>query len=97
MTSLNERYIIATVKGADRAVLLSMQEEASLELVEIRNARAELFDRYPRVHGRFQQSQLDVLDIRETKMCAVFDNLSDMIFAIDRPLRRSPDARWMRE
>ena len=82
--SLNERFIIATVKGADRATLLSMQDEASKELLEIQSAKTELFDRYPGVHGRFQQSQLDVLDIRETKMCAVFDNLSDMIFATDR-------------
>ena len=80
MYSLNERYIIATIKGADCAALLSMQNEAARELAEIKKAKADLFDRYPGVHGRFQQSQLDVLDIRETKMCAMFDNLSDMIY-----------------
>ena len=84
MTSINERYIIATVKGADRAALLIMREEASLELAEIKSAKERLFDRYRGVHGRFQQSQLDVLDIRETRMCAMFDNLSDMVFATDR-------------
>jgi len=78
--SLNESYIIATIKGADHAALLAMKAEAAKELVEIKNAKADLFDRYPGVHGRFQQSQLDVLDIRETKMCAMFDNLSDMIY-----------------
>ncbi len=82
--SLNERYIIATIKGADHATLLNLKDEAAKELVEIKNSKADLFKRYPGVHGRFQQSQLDVLDIRETKMCAMFDNLSDMIFATDR-------------
>jgi hypothetical protein len=77
--SINERYIIATIKGADRNTLVNMRDEAAKELVEIKNAKADLFKRYPGVHGRFQQSQLDVLDIRETKMCAMFDNLSDMI------------------
>jgi len=77
--SINERYIIATIKGADHITLVNMRDEAAKELAEIKNAKAELFKRYPGVHGRFQQSQLDVTDIRETKMCAMFDNLSDMI------------------
>ena len=78
--SLNTRYIIATIKGADHNTLVNMRDEAAKELAEIKNAKADLFKRYPGVHGRFQQSQLDVLDIRETKMCAMFDNLSDMIY-----------------
>jgi len=77
--SLNERYIIATIAGAPLEELVAMKAEAAKELIAIKNAKADLFKRYPGVHGRFQQSQLDVLDIRETKMCAMFDNLSDMI------------------
>ena len=80
MTSLNERYIIATIAGADLGTLLNMKDECAKELTEIKNAKSDVFNRFHGVHGRFQHSQLDVLDIRETKMCAMFDNLSDMIY-----------------
>ena len=80
MTSLNERYIIATIKGADHATLMNMKDEVAKELIAIKDAKSDVFRRFPGVHGRFQHSQLDVLGIRETKMCAMFDNLSDMIY-----------------
>ena len=77
--SINERYIIATIKGAPLEELVAMKAEAAKELIAIKGAKSDVFKRFLGVHGRFQQSQLDVLDIRETKMCAIFDNLSDMI------------------
>lgn len=46
---------------------------------EIKAAKEKVYTDFPGVHGRFQQSQLDVLDIREYKACAMFDNISDMI------------------
>jgi len=80
MTSLNERYIISTIAGAPLEELMAMKAEAAKELIAIKDAKSDVFKRFPGVHGRFQHSQLDVLGIRETKMCAMFDNLSNMIY-----------------
>jgi len=80
MTSLSERYIIATIAGADLDTLLDIKSEVAKELIAIKDAKSDVFKRFPGVHGRFQHSQLDVLGIREIKMCAMFDNLSDMIY-----------------
>lgn len=79
--SLSEKFVIARIKGATRAELLALQDQAGKELKEIKAEKSDVYKRYPGVHGRFQQSQLDVLDMRETKICAMFDTLSDLIFA----------------
>lgn len=78
--SLSEKFVIARIKGATRSELLTLQDEAGKELKEIKAAKSDVYARFPGVHGRFQQSQLDVLDIRENKVCAMFDELSEMIF-----------------
>lgn len=78
-TELSTRYIEAKYKGATRAQLLELQDDAAKELKAIKAAKSDVFARYTGVHGRFQQSQLDVLDIRENNICALFDNVSDML------------------
>jgi hypothetical protein len=77
--SLSERYIAAKYNGATKEQLIQLRKDAVAELEIVKNRKQEIYDRYPRVHGRFQQSQLDVLDIREGKICAIFDNVSAMI------------------
>lgn len=84
-TELSARYIAAKYNNLSRNDLLSIQDDACQELKSIKAEKADVYARYPGVHGRFQQSQLDVLDIREQKVCAIFDNVSDMIYAMARP------------
>lgn len=79
--SLAARYISAKYDNPSRAELLQLQQDIAAELKSIKAEKEDVYTRYPGVHGRFQQSQLDVLDIREQKTCAMFDNLGDMIFA----------------
>ena len=80
-TTLSARYIKAKYEGASRVQLLELQQDVAKELREIKAAKEQVFRDYPGVHGRFQQSQLYVLDIREQKVSAIFDNIGDMIFA----------------
>lgn len=80
-TELSARYINAKYSKVTRAELLALQQDVAKELIEIKAAKDQVFRDYPGVHGRFQHSQLDVLDIREQKVCAMFDNIGDMIFA----------------
>ncbi len=79
-TELSARYITAKYSNLSRAELLSLQNDASKELQSIKADKEAIYSR-PGIHGRYQQSQLDVLDIREQKVCAIFDNVSDMIYA----------------
>ena len=76
---ISERYITAIIKGATRAELLSLRSEVGAEIREIKAGKSDVFARFPGIHGRFQQSQLDVFDIRERKCSVMFDNLSEMI------------------
>lgn len=78
-TELSARYIVAKIKGGTVAELLQLRREIGQELEAIKAAKNDVFNRYPGVHGRFQHSQLDVLDIREQKVCAMFDNVSIFI------------------
>lgn len=80
-TELCNRYIQDKYNSPSRATLLELQQEVAAELQAIKAEKSDVYARYPGVHGRFQHSQLDVLDIREQKACAMFDNLCDMIFA----------------
>ena len=80
-TELNARYINAKYSKVTIVELLTLQQDVAKELEEIKFAKDQVFRDYPGVHGRFQHSQLEVLDIREQKVCAMFDNIGDMIFA----------------
>lgn len=80
-TELSIRLIRAQHGNPSRAELLELQQDAAKELREIKAAKSDVFNRYSGVHGRFQQSQLDVLDIREQKICALFDKVSNLAYA----------------
>lgn len=80
-TELSARYIAAKFTDVSREALVLLRKDVAAELAAIKAAKSDVFVRYPGVHGRFQQSQLDVLDIREQKTCAMFDNISVMIAA----------------
>lgn len=80
-TELTARYIDAKYHGATREALTALRKDVAVEIESIKAAKSDVFARYPGVHGRFQQSQLDVLDIREMKACALFDNVTAMIAA----------------
>lgn len=75
------KFINAKHSNASKVELVSLRKEAAKELREIKAAKDDVFNRHKGVHGRFQQSQLDVLDIREYKVCAIIDNLDSMISA----------------
>lgn len=74
MTTLAEQYINLKYGNATRADWKNLMIAAGKELQEIKAEKSDVFKRYPGVHGRFQHSQLDVLDIREQKICAIYDN-----------------------
>ncbi|EZQ14516.1 hypothetical protein [Aquamicrobium defluvii] len=74
MTYLANTYIELKYGNATREDWKALMVAAGKELQEIKAAKSDVFKRYPNVHGRFQQSQLDVLDIREQKICAIYDN-----------------------
>lgn len=75
------RYIDAKYGKATKLDLIALRKDAAKELKEINDCKSDVFNRYKGTHGRFQQSQLDVLDIREQKMCAMIDHLDAMISA----------------
>lgn len=81
MTSIAIKFINAKYDNADKVELVNLRKKAAKELREIKAAKDDVFNRFKGVHGRFQHSQLDVLDIREYKICAVIDNLDNMIAA----------------
>lgn len=80
-TEITTRYIEAKYKGSSYEQLLKLRDDVIEELNTIKAEKSNVFTRYRGVHGRFQQSQLDVLDIRENKVCALFDNVNGMIDA----------------
>lgn len=72
--NISTRYIELKYSNASKEDWKDLMTAAASELAQIKNEKSDLFARYPGVHGRFQQSQLDVLDIREQKACAIYDN-----------------------
>ena len=76
---LTERYIKAKYNNVSKTELIALRNDAANALTEIKSAKSEIYANGPHIHGRFQQSQLDVLDIQESKICAIFDNVSEMI------------------
>ena len=80
-TELNARYINAKYSKVTIVELLTLHQDVAKELEKIKFATDQVFRDYPGVHGQFQHSHLEVLDIREQKVCAMFDNIGDMIFA----------------
>lgn len=73
------RYIAAKYSNPSKPELICLRNDAAKELRKINAEKSDVFNRYNGVHGRFQHSQLDVLDIREQKICAIIDNLDNMI------------------
>lgn len=67
-------YIKLKYGNATREDWRNLMVAAGKEIEKIKSEKSDVFKRYPGVHGRFQHSQLDVLDIREQKACAVYDN-----------------------
>ncbi|QDP66975.1 MAG: hypothetical protein Unbinned3138contig1000_17 [Prokaryotic dsDNA virus sp.] len=77
--NLAEQYIAAKYGNPTRADLIALRKKVGAEIETIKDEKSDVFRRYTGVHGRFQESQLDVLDIREQKASAMFDNISVMI------------------
>lgn len=77
--TLTTRYINAKYSNTSRDELVALRNDVSAELKAIKASKEKVYTDFPGVHGRFQQSQLDVLDIREYKVCAMIDSISDMI------------------
>ena len=72
--NISIRYIELKYGKASNADWVELMKAAGSEIESIKSEKSDIFNRFPGVHGRFQQSQLDVLDIREQKACAIFDN-----------------------
>lgn len=81
MANLANTYIELKYGNATREDWKNLMIAAGKELEVIKSAKSDIFTRYPGVHGRFQHSQLDVLDIREQKICAIFDNAMNAMVA----------------
>ena len=78
-TELSIKYINAKYGNPSAFDLVELRKDAAAELEEIRNEKEDIYRKYPRAHGRFQQSQLDVLDIREQKVRAIYENVKKMM------------------
>lgn len=76
-----EKYIEYKYGNAPKAELIAFQKSVAAVIREIKQEKQAVYANGPAVHGRFQQSQLDVLDIHENKLCAIFDNTYDLIAA----------------
>ncbi len=74
-TTLGQRYVKAQYGKVTAEEIASLRADAVAELSAIKAAKAAIHEKAG-VHGRFQQSQLDVLDIREFKVCAIIDGLA---------------------
>lgn len=81
MADIAEQYIKLKYGNVTRADWKALMVAAGKEIEAIKAEKSDVFARYPGVHGRFQQSQLDVLDIREMKACAVYDNAMNAMAA----------------
>jgi hypothetical protein len=78
-TELSIKYINAKYGNPSAFDLIELRKEAAAEIDAIREEKEDIYRKYPRAHGRFQQSQLDVLDIREQKARAVYQNVCKMM------------------
>lgn len=74
-----EKFITLKYGNPSREELISFRSELATELGEISARNDEIFNTFKGVHGRFQQSQLDVLDIRKTKIYAMIDQVDAMV------------------
>jgi hypothetical protein len=74
-----EKFINLKYGNPSRDHLVSFRRELATELREINDRNDEIFTTYKGVHGRFQQSQLDVLDIRKMKVYGMIDQVDAMI------------------
>ncbi len=79
MANLAQRYITAKYQGATRDELIQLRNDAATEIKDIEAAKSDIYARFPGVHGRFQQSQLDVLSNRKDNARALYDNVLRMI------------------
>jgi len=71
---ISNRYISLKFSAASREDWMGLAKDAAKIISLIKSEKSDVFANGPRVHGAAQQSQLDVLDMREQRMCAVFDN-----------------------
>lgn len=76
-----EKYIGYKYGNAPKVELQAFQKAVAAEISAIKREKSAIYENGPAVHGRFEQSQLDVLDIHENKLCAIFDNTYDLIAA----------------
>jgi hypothetical protein len=73
------RYISAKYENPSITALEALRDDAITECRRIEAEKSDVYTRYKGVHGRFQQSQLDVLDIQQEKILAVIKNVRKMI------------------
>lgn len=59
--------------------LVNFRKECVREVNAIERRKSDVFKRFTGVHGRFQQSQLDVMDIQQNKVSAMIQNVNKMI------------------
>lgn len=78
-TKITERYIALKYGEAPRSEWKALMVDAGQVISAIKAEKSEIFTNGPKVHGRFQQSQLDILDEREFRMSAVYDNAMNMM------------------
>lgn len=78
-TDLSKNYVKAKYGNPSFLELTELQNQAIAELQEIEIAKNDIYKRFAGIHGRFQQSQLDVLDIREQKTSAILQNVKMML------------------
>ena len=69
------RQYISLKHGAHTVEQWKVLARRTAEVIEMIKCEKEtVYAEGPSVHGRFTQSKLDVLDGREFRMCAIFDN-----------------------
>lgn len=77
--ALTNAYINVKFGSPSKQVCRDLMKQAAAVIEGCKTAKSEIYANGPKVHGAFQQSQLDLLDIWENKACAVYDNAMEMM------------------
>jgi hypothetical protein len=78
-TKITARYIDLKYAAATKSDWRSLMVDAGSVIKLIRAEKEAVYTDGPKVHGARQASQLDILDEREVRMSAVYDNAMNMM------------------
>jgi hypothetical protein len=78
-TEITARYINLKYAAATKSDWRSLMLDAGSVIKTIKSEKEAVYTDGPKVHGARQASQLDILDEREFRISAVYDNAMNMM------------------